>query len=116
MASFFPSRTQAALAALALLVPFAGSGGCGSRTACFQYSQAEFDLKMSCPAQDQALPNFTNPSCPGAIVSVDGQGNFDGQLCCYPVTYDDITSDCNGTGAFGTGGTTGTLPPPPGIS
>src|SRR5690242_18016884 len=102
---FTLARPSIILVALVGSLPFAGGGGCGSRTACFQFTQAEFDLASSCPAPKDALAGFTDSHCPGAIVAVDGPGSFDGQICCYPVTYDDITPDCgySGTGATGTG-------------
>jgi hypothetical protein len=103
---------------MALLPPVAASGACGSRNACFQYTQAEFNVNNSCPDPSSALASFTDPNCPGDIISVDGPGTFDGQICCYPVTYGDITSSCGmggantgttGTTTFpGTTGTTGT--------
>jgi hypothetical protein len=103
-------RPRAVFIALVVSLPFAGNGGCASRTACFQFSQPEFMVMNSCPAQSNALANFSDPNCPGPVVSVDGPGTFDGELCCYPVTYDSITPDCgsgNGggsaTGTFGTG-------------
>ncbi len=90
------------LIALVVSLPFVGSGGCGSRTACFEYSQPEYFVNgNSCPAQSGALSNFSNASCPGPVVSVDGPGTFDGELCCYPVTYDSITPDCGGGGTSG---------------
>jgi hypothetical protein len=108
--AFFPALSRVAIAAMVASLPFAGSGACGSRSACFQYTTAEYNQNnMSCPNQNEALANFTNPECPGTIVSVDGAGTFDGTVCCYPVTYDDsLTNNCtggNGSGASGTGGT-----------
>lgn len=100
--SFTLTRPFFILTVVVACLPFAGGGGCGSRTACFQFTQAEFDQTSSCPGPKDALAEFTDPRCPGAIVSVDGPGSFDGQICCYPVTYDDITPDC---GNDGTGGT-----------
>jgi hypothetical protein len=116
MASFL-SLSRMALAAMTLAVPFVGSGGCASRTACFAFTVPEFDMHMSCPSQSDALVDFTSPTCPGPIVSVDGPGSFDGELCCYPVTYDDINSDCgnsaNGGAVVGAGGSAGTNTFPP---
>ena len=41
------------------------------------------------------MPNFqSDPDCPGPVVSVNSAGTFDGQLCCYAVTYDRIVPDC----------------------
>jgi hypothetical protein len=111
MAAFL-SSSRMALAAMVLSVPFAGSGGCGSSTACFQFTRQEFAVHMSCPSQTDAMANFTDPSCPGPVVSVDGPGSFDGQLCCYPVTYDDINPDCGNSNSGGSTGSgpTGTFP------
>jgi hypothetical protein len=108
--SFTLARPSFILTVMVACLPFAGGGGCGSRTACFQFTQAEFDQMSSCPGPKDALAEFTDPRCPGAIVSVDGPGSFDGQICCYPVTYDDIVPDCgnSGTGAVGTGAFPGT--------
>ncbi len=103
----FLVQSRALLAAMVLLLPVAASGACGSRTACFQYTQAEFNVNMSCPNPNSALAEFTDPNCPGPIISVDGAGTFDGQICCYPVTYGDITPAC-GTGGAPSTGTTGT--------
>jgi hypothetical protein len=112
-----PSRgtlTRTFFALLVVAVPFAGSGGCNSRSACLQYSPGEYAANgNACLSPSQALGSFTDPSCPGPITSVDGDGSFDGQLCCYPVTYADITPDCGQGGAGGTingfGGAGGTI-------
>lgn len=74
--------------AIALPLTFTGAG-CG-RTACFVWSKAE----GACPAQDKALRFFSDPGCPGGIVSVDGPPEAANDLCCYAVTKDD-------TAAFG---------------
>lgn len=107
--AFLLRVSRVALAATALSVPFAASGACGSRTACFAYTQGEYDLHGSCPAQADALASFSGTSCPGAITSVDGPGSFDGLICCYPVTYGDVHPICNGAGG---GMTTGPGMPP----
>jgi len=94
MLSFLP-RSSVALAMVVLGLPFAASGACGGGTACFEYTQPEYALhNNSCPAQQDALPNFSNPACPGAVVAVDSAGSFDGELCCYAVTYSSIVPDC----------------------
>jgi len=91
----FLLRPRVVLVALVAPAPFVAGGACGDRTACFTYTPAEYALHHeSCPAREDALPNFSDPSCPGPVVSVDGAGTFDGQLCCYPVTYDDVVPDC----------------------
>jgi hypothetical protein len=112
MAPFLP-RLRVVFAAMAIALPFSTGGGCGSRAACFQFSQAQFAAQNGCPAQADALPNFTDPHCPAGIVSVDSAGSFDGELCCYEVTYDDIVPDC---GSGGMGGTTGIGSGPPPFS
>jgi len=100
-----PRRRSACFALAAmffLLVPLRGSGGCASRQACFTFSKEEFNT-LGCPQQKDALPNFSDPRCPGSIISVDSKGEFDGELCCYTVTYGDIVPDC-GPGAGGQAG------------
>jgi hypothetical protein len=110
----------AALAVATIVGPIAASG-CG-RTACFVYTKAEYDAHAgSCPAEAKALPNFTDATCPGAVVSVDGPGIFnlnadqpDESLCCYPVTQRDIDPDftngeCAGPNAVGGGGIGGSF-------
>jgi len=103
-----------ALAAVTIALPVVGSG-CG-RTACFVYSQNEHAAHGMCPGQAKALVNFTDPHCPGPVLSVDGAGIFslnnsnpDQSLCCYPVTQQDLEQTfANGctppTGAGGAGG------------
>jgi hypothetical protein len=111
--ALLPSRGTLARAFFALLVvavPFVGSGGCNGRTACLQYSPGEYAANGNvCLSPSQALGSFTDPSCPGPITSVDGDGSYDGELCCYPVTYADITPDC------GQGGSGGSVVTPPGV-
>jgi hypothetical protein len=87
-------------------LPLTTGGGCTGRTACFQYTQGEYAANGNqCPAPKDALPEFTDPKCPGPVVAVNGPGTFDGEICCYPVTYEDIVSDCgNNKGAGGQGG------------
>jgi hypothetical protein len=105
----FLLRPKVALFAAALVIPVVANGACGSRTACIAFTQAEFAANgNSCLAPSDALASFTSASCPGSIVSVDGAGTFDGEICCYPVTYDSIDQSCNNvdTGAGAAGGTT----------
>jgi hypothetical protein len=104
----------AALAALTIALPLVGSG-CG-RTACFVYTKGEYDAHGSCPAQAAALTNFTDPHCPGPVLTVDGAGVFslnstnpDQSLCCYSVTQEDLEQNFSDTctpptGAGGAGG------------
>lgn len=103
-----------ALAATGALVLPIASAGCG-RSACIVYSKGEYDVGATCPLQKQALPYFSDSTCPGPVVSIDGEGVFtlneeneDQSLCCYPVTqqvveFDDQRVDCipAGTGGFG---------------
>jgi hypothetical protein len=90
-----------AVAALVATLPFSGSA-CG-RTACFQFTQDLYDQHGACPAQENALANFSDPSCPGPVVSVDSEGTFDGELCCYSVTQQAIDPVIGG-GCFNGGG------------
>jgi hypothetical protein len=99
MASFF-LRPPVVLVTVALAIPFATNGACGSRTACIEYTQAEYTAAGSCLSPADALATFTTESCPGSIVSVNGPGSFDGEICCYPVTYDNVDQSC-GTAAGG---------------
>jgi hypothetical protein len=100
----FLVRPKVALFAAALVVPAVASGACASRTACIAYTQAEYDANNGCLAPKDALGAFTSPTCPGSVVSVDGPGTFDGEICCYPVTYDKVDQSCNnGNGNSGSG-------------
>lgn len=78
----------------ALLAIPLSSASC-AHTACFLWSAEAGE----CPAQNEALARFSSPDCGGVVQSVDGQGSFDGQLCCYPVTQigssDFGVGDCN---------------------
>jgi hypothetical protein len=73
------------------------AGGCG-REACFTWTSVE----GSCPAQAEALPFFSNPKCPGKVVSVDSEATrrLDVDLCCYEVTQREATDEslCQGFG------------------
>lgn len=107
-----------AVAAVGAIVLPIASAGCG-RSACIVYSKAEYDQRASCPLRKDALPYFTDSSCPGPVVSVDGEGvfslnasNADESLCCYPVTQqdlelDDQRIDCLGPDLGGSGGVGG---------
>jgi hypothetical protein len=88
------------------------STACG-RTACFSWSKGE----GACPAQKDALTFFSDPRCPGNVVSVDSEATveFEGRLCCYEVTQNDVHFDqgeanlcdpgaSSGAGAQGAGG------------
>lgn len=104
MTIFSSQRIVRAFFAAAVLVLPVSAASCG-RTACFQWTAAE----GSCPAQDEAMQFFHEPKCPGAVVTVDSEGSFDGELCCYAVTQEEIAFDffdtpCVGSGAGGFGG------------
>jgi hypothetical protein len=104
------------LAATAIVLSVS-SGGCG-RTACFVYTQDEYDRAgHTCPAQKDALVNFTDPHCAGPIISVNSAGEFSllstdptrqQGLCCYSVTEESVTptfaSGCTGPGGQGGAG------------
>jgi hypothetical protein len=107
-------RSRAALAVLGFAcLPLTAGGGCAGRTACFTYTKGEYAAHGNqCPASKDALANFTDPKCPGPVVAVNGAGTFDGEICCYPVTYEDIVPDCGNEGTGGQGGSF-TSPPPP---
>jgi hypothetical protein len=110
--AFLVSRPSAlVVAAMGVALLLTAGGACSGRTACFTYTQGEFIANNGCPAPADALKDFRDPTCPGAVVSVDGPGTFDGELCCYAVTYDDITPDCPKNGAGGQS-SAGTGPPP----
>jgi hypothetical protein len=109
--------------AMSLSLPLS-SAGCG-QTACFTWSGDEGD----CPLQSKALPFFQDPACPGSVASVDSDGDFANNLCCYTVTKQDSgrgddTIPCaavppgfDGVGGAGTSGiavsTGGSVSPPP---
>lgn len=59
-----------------------GALGCGDQ-ACIQWSEAE----GACPSRKEAI-RFMAPPCDEPIVSIDSDGEFDGQACCYDVTKD----------------------------
>jgi hypothetical protein len=113
MRSFSLLRPGVALAILgagALIIPFAGSGGCSSHTACFTFSQSELaENGHMCPLPQDALSQFSDPNCPGPVVAVNGPGQFDGELCCYPVTFEAVTPACanGGSGGSSSGGGAG---------
>ncbi|UQA55613.1 hypothetical protein [Polyangium aurulentum] len=72
-----------ALAAVASLLM--GGAGCGSSTACFYWTEAE----GACPSQGEALDFFQDPFCSSSITSVDSEGTFEGDTCCYDVSEND---------------------------
>jgi hypothetical protein len=85
--------------ALAFALPL-GASGCGKQ-ACFFWTKAE----GACPSQDEAINFFNDQNCASSIESVDSEPEFDGELCCYDVTENDISDvPCaGGAGGFGTG-------------
>jgi hypothetical protein len=99
--SIFFLPNHALTVAAALLLPLTGAA-CG-RTACFEWTPPE----GACPSQEEAIIYFSDPSCPGSVRSVESEGSFDGQLCCYSVTHNDTTvvgQGCDvGVGGFGSG-------------
>jgi hypothetical protein len=95
-----------AMGAIVAVLPLC-SGACG-RTACFEFSASQYAANNGCPAQANALQNFTSPQCPGSVVSVDSDGSFvDGELCCYSVTMADINRIGSGGSCVGFGGAGG---------
>lgn len=78
------SRSDHSAAALIVLLLLALlAAGC-DKTACFQWTEQE----GACPTQSAALPYFQEPSCHySEIKSVDSDGEFDEDACCYDVTY-----------------------------
>ena len=87
--NFAAARNHAAPALfLAILLGLPLSSSACGRNACFSWSTAE----GACPAQKDALRFFTDPRCPGNVVSVDSEGtsDFEGRLCCYEVTENDV--------------------------
>ncbi len=81
-----------------------GSTGCGSDQACFYFTQVEYDLDNSCPSGEEALTFFQGDFCSTSITSVDSEGRFDGDTCCYDIT--------ESNDFFGCGITPDPIPPP----
>jgi hypothetical protein len=115
---FSISSSRAARAALTLavvLLPLK-AGGCAGSSACINVPQATYEAK-GCPSRSDANTFFAS-SC--AVQSVDGEGSYDGEFCCYPVTNTGNGVDCAGvpggfgggigatTGVSGNGGSSGT--------
>src|SRR5690242_15609758 len=89
--------------AATLMMPFAGSS-CG-RSACIVVSQSELEKGGGvCPTEKKALPRFTPPGCNSPVSSVDGPGELEGQLCCYPVTQVENDGCFGSIGVGGSGG------------
>jgi hypothetical protein len=102
--------SRSAVIAAALVLPVK-AGGCGSSTACFTFSQGAYDKAGgTCPVNDAALARLSDTSCGslGPVASVNGEGTFDGEFCCYPVTQANDFFECGssgfGGGSFSSGG------------
>lgn len=85
------ARTLAAwlVAAAGLAGASVGLTSCGS-IACFEWDGSQGD----CPDRAEASQIFlgvplgsTASPCGSEILSVDGDPSYDGELCCYGVTY-----------------------------
>lgn len=111
--------------AVSLSLPLSVAG-C-SQTACFTWSQ---EVEGQCPSQQKALSFLQDKRCPSFIASVESEGDYSNNLCCYTVTEHDsgqshdnfpcevFPPGSGGVGGFGgTGGAVGTggstVPPPP---
>lgn len=102
-----PKMTLAAMTAVISvgLLPIK-AGGCGGKTACITFSEADFAKAGQCPSQAD-MDEFFSTDCGFTVASVDGEGTRDGQLCCYPVTNfnDNGVGECiggfGGEGGFG---------------
>lgn len=89
---------RSALGLAAILAAAALNLGCG-RTACFQWSEVE----GSCPDHNKARTFFGDCS---DISSVDDDGKFANDLCCYSVTKSNAPNlDITCSTDVGTGGT-----------
>ncbi|WP_438037113.1 hypothetical protein [Sorangium sp. So ce204] len=101
-----PRPLFVALVAPALFL--AGAAGCGKR-ACFHWTA----LEGACPSSDEARVFFENPGCVSSIDSIDSEGDFDGELCCYDVTTVDTgDEECFAQGPM-SGSSGGGRPPIP---
>lgn len=75
------TRATRAAALIPLVLPLLAAG-C-AKTACFKWTE----LEGACPAQQAALVYFQEPACHySEIKSVDSDGFFDEDACCYDVT------------------------------
>jgi hypothetical protein len=95
MNTFSPRLACLFVGATLLALPSALSG-CG-QTACFVWTEQE----GVCPGASEALQFFNQEGCAGHVSSVEGPGSFDGQLCCYPVSYRDTYQVCSEPGVGG---------------
>ena len=55
--------------------------GCEGDMVCIQWTEQEGE----CPAREDALA-YIQPPCDEPIESIDSDGEFDGQSCCYEMT------------------------------
>jgi hypothetical protein len=94
-----PEPWSARTGLLAALVFAAASAGCGQR-ACIEWSSQE----GVCPSRAETPAHIG--TCTN-IVSVDGEGTREGNLCCYPVTKQGPLPNC------AVDPTTSSGPPPP---
>ncbi|WP_434048706.1 MULTISPECIES: hypothetical protein [Sorangium] len=100
--------SNAHLGSLVLALAALLASGCGKR-ACFHWTE----LEGACPSSEEALVFFENPGCLSEIDSIDGEGDFDGELCCYDVTTVDtgdeecMPAQAPVPGGGGVGGVTG---------
>lgn len=81
------SSARSRRVALASLISLAFGGvGCAD-VACFEWTTGE----GACPSEEDALVFFEDPTCPGSgeIKSVESDGVFEDDACCYAVTKRD---------------------------
>jgi hypothetical protein len=92
------------LLTLALVLPMLKIGCVGrvsTNRKCFAWTKAE----GACPAQTEAIDFFSGDgSCPPPVQSVESEGEFLGDRCCYEVTDSDANPGCMPSGAGGAGG------------
>jgi len=80
--SFASSLPILSLALASSLLLIMGSTGCGSDRACFYWTEAE----GACPTQEEAIDFFSSGQCSSDIASIDSEGTFEDDTCCYDVT------------------------------
>lgn len=78
---------------LAVLTLAVGNAGCG-KVGCFEYTEIEYEeAGGTCPSQDEAVDYFGGRGCSSDVVSVDSEGEFNGNYCCYDITKRDDLDD-----------------------
>ena len=100
------SWSRGAVLAAVIVLPLK-AGACGGHTACFTYSQAAYDKAGgACPSGITALSRFRDTSCgdTGPVDALNGDGSFDGEFCCYPVTPSPDSSGFSDCEVGGVGG------------